>query len=103
MSLRTIAIKVFIDDYQFFYSSLLMEEQKNPAWKAALREAIDIVGGQVALASKTGTSQPRIWYLLHNAERFPSELAPKIEAATDGQVPAWRFLPAGFSVPGQAA
>lgn len=52
----------------------------------ATKKAIDIVGGQTALANKTGISQAAISKLARGINRVSPESAVKIELATDGRV-----------------
>lgn len=50
-----------------------------------LQRAVKIVGGQSALGRAVGVSQQAVWNWLRMPQ-VPAEYAPKIEAATDGQV-----------------
>ena len=52
----------------------------------ALATAVEIVGGQAALARILGVTQPNVWHWLHKSERVPGEYVLKIEAATGGKV-----------------
>ena len=50
--------------------------------KDALERAIEIAGGQAALARICGVDQPLVWYWLHRAGRVPAEQTLRVEAAT---------------------
>ncbi len=50
--------------------------------KQALAKAIKEAGGQAALARLCKTSQPLVWYWLHNAKQVPATYVLTIEAAT---------------------
>src|SRR5581483_2812820 len=52
----------------------------------ALATAVEIVGGQAALARILGVTQPNVWHWLHKSERVPGEYVLKIEEATGGKV-----------------
>ncbi|MBV8048082.1 MAG: helix-turn-helix domain-containing protein [Paludibacterium sp.] len=55
--------------------------------KAALKRAIEIVGGQSALAEKLGfQDRRRIWIWLNGDRQVPVEQCPEIELATRGKV-----------------
>lgn len=50
---------------------------------AALRKAIELAGGQKALADKIGASQSKVWYWLGRAKRgVPGEFVLPVERAT---------------------
>jgi DNA-binding transcriptional regulator YdaS (Cro superfamily) len=50
---------------------------------AALRQAVDVAGGQKALADKIGTTQSQVWYWLERSKRgAPAEFVIAIETAT---------------------
>lgn len=51
-----------------------------------IARAIELVGGQTALAKACGVSQQLVWHWLHVAEKIPAERAIDIERATDGKV-----------------
>jgi DNA-binding transcriptional regulator YdaS (Cro superfamily) len=57
----------------------------------ALREAIDIAGGQAALSRAVGVSQPSVWYWLNKSKRVAAEYVLKVEAVT--QVPRHALRP----------
>ncbi|WP_406586524.1 helix-turn-helix domain-containing protein [Asaia lannensis] len=74
--------------------------------KLALQQAIDLVGGQSALARLLGKKQAHVWWWLHKSKRVPAEVACSIEAATAGQITreALRpdiFTPSHHSLPSQ--
>lgn len=50
-----------------------------------LKRAIDLAGGQAALASAIGQKQQHVWNWLTRG-RVPAEHCPAIERATNGQV-----------------
>lgn len=51
-----------------------------------MAQAIEIVGGQAALARLLGVSQPTVWHWVHKAERVPGEHVIAIETVTAGRV-----------------
>lgn len=55
---------------------------------SALQRAIDLVGGQSALARALGepVKQAHVWYWLKGAGRVPAEYCAAIERATEGKV-----------------
>jgi len=58
-----------------------------------LATAVEIVGGQAALARILGVTQPNVWHWLHKSERVPGEYVLKIEAATGGKVSRYDLRP----------
>lgn len=52
----------------------------------ALERAVDLAGGQTALATVLGVAQGRVWNWLNRDQRVPAEMVIPIEAATDGKV-----------------
>ena len=54
--------------------------------KAAIKKAVDIVGGQNELARRLGIGQSRVWNWIHRDAKVSAEYAAAIEAATDGAV-----------------
>jgi DNA-binding transcriptional regulator YdaS (Cro superfamily) len=51
--------------------------------RQAMKRAVDLAGGQSALARKVGTTQARIWYWLNKAERgCPAEWVLAVAKAT---------------------
>lgn len=61
----------------------------------ALRRAVEIAGGQTALAKKIGggVKQAHVWNWLHRDKRVPAEFTIKIERATNGEVRARELRP----------
>lgn len=51
---------------------------------SALQQAIELLGGQTALAAALGVRTGHLFYWLKN--RVPAEYCPAIERATGGQV-----------------
>ena len=47
-----------------------------------LRRAVDIAGGQTALARLIGKKQGHVWWWLNKKTLLPPEIALRIEAAT---------------------
>lgn len=67
----------------------------------ALQKAIEIAGGQRALARSLGVAQAHVWYWLNkSAGKVPAERAAQIEEATHGAVTRHDLRPDIF---GQAA
>lgn len=50
--------------------------------RAALQEAVDIAGGQAALARLIGKRQNHIWNWLNRDQKVPAEVCRPIETAT---------------------
>ena len=48
----------------------------------ALERAVDLAGGQTALATALGVAQGRIWNWLNRDQRVPAEMVIPIEEAT---------------------
>ena len=65
----------------------------------AIKEAIDLIGSQEALARAMGSSQSRISRLLLEQQKVEAEDAIAIERATNGQIPRWRLRPDLWSQP----
>jgi DNA-binding transcriptional regulator YdaS (Cro superfamily) len=61
--------------------------------RAALKEAIDRLGGQVALADALGKKQGHVWFWLNRAKKLSPSIAIEIEQATGGIVPRHRLCP----------
>lgn len=59
----------------------------------ALCKAIDLTGGQSALARAIGKRQSHIWTWLNRDRRVPAEAVIPIERATDGQVTRHQLRP----------
>ena len=51
-----------------------------------LRKAIEIAGGQSALARRIGRRQSHIWTWLNRDRKVPAEYCPSIERVTRGAV-----------------
>jgi DNA-binding transcriptional regulator YdaS (Cro superfamily) len=51
-----------------------------------VRRAVELAGGQSALARKIGLSQPSVKYLCEEAKSLRAEIAVAIEEATEGKV-----------------
>lgn len=52
----------------------------------ALQRAIELLGGQAALASCLGLKQQHIWNWINRDSKIPAEHCPAIERATAGAV-----------------
>lgn len=59
----------------------------------ALQRAIDIAGGQSALARLLGKKQGHVWHWLHQVQRLSPEIAIAIERATEGKVSRGELRP----------
>ena len=57
-----------------------------------IAEAIQIAGGQTALAKRCGKRQGHVWFWL-NSERVTAETAVLIDAATNGGISKERLRP----------
>lgn len=65
--------------------------------KANLEKAIEICGGQTALAKAVGIRQPNVWNWLHRAQGIvPAEYCRAIEQATNGAVTRYDLRPDVF-------
>ena len=62
-----------------------------------LERAVEIAGGQSALARKLGLKQANVWHWLNRAEHVPAEQAIAIELATGGAVTRAELRPDLFS------
>lgn len=58
-----------------------------------LERAIEIAGGQAALAALLKTNPQNVWNWLNRDERVPAEQAIPIEAATGGKVSRHEIRP----------
>lgn len=65
-----------------------------------LQRAVEIAGGQSALAAKLNVKQGHVWYWLNRAKQVPAEQVIPIEEATGGQVTRQELRPDLF---GEAA
>jgi DNA-binding transcriptional regulator YdaS (Cro superfamily) len=61
--------------------------------KQNIQHAIDIVGGQTALAHLIGVGQGHIWNWLNRDDKLPLERALAIERATRGKVTVAKLRP----------
>ena len=61
--------------------------------KQNIQHAIDIVGGQTALAHLSGVGQGHIWNRLNRDDKLPLERALAIERATMGKVTVAKLRP----------
>ncbi len=52
----------------------------------ALEKAVDLAGGQTALANLLGVTQGRIWNWLNRDQKVSPEMVIAIETATGGKV-----------------
>ncbi len=57
-----------------------------------LKKAIDLAGGQAALARKINVKQGHIWYWL-NKSRLPAEYVAPMVAALDNQITPHELRP----------
>ena len=65
--------------------------------KKSLERAIEICGGQTALAIAIGVKQPNVWNWLNRADGVtPAEYCLKIEQATHGAVTRYELRPDVF-------
>tara|TARA_Y100000746_G_scaffold4264_1_gene3890 strand:- start:18 stop:269 length:252 start_codon:yes stop_codon:yes gene_type:complete len=58
-----------------------------------LRRAIDLVGGQSALARAINSKQQNVWFWLNKSGRVPAEFVLPIEQATQGQITRSQLRP----------
>lgn len=70
---------------------------------SALERAVEIAGGQSALARKLGLKQANVWHWLNRAEHVPAEQAIAIEQATGGAVTRAELRPDLFADAGVEA
>lgn len=54
--------------------------------RLVVQKAIEIVGGQTALARLCNVKQQHVWRWLNTVEKLPAEHAIAIEHATSGQI-----------------
>lgn len=59
----------------------------------ALRRAVEIAGGQAALARKIGKTQAHVWNWLNRDGRVPAEVVLSVERAVDGRVTRHELRP----------
>jgi DNA-binding transcriptional regulator YdaS (Cro superfamily) len=62
-----------------------------------IARAVEIAGGQTALAKACGVTQQLVWHWLHVAERVPAERIIDIEKATNGAVSRRELRPDLYS------
>jgi DNA-binding transcriptional regulator YdaS (Cro superfamily) len=60
---------------------------------AALKKAINIKGGQVALSKAIGTTQGHVWNWLNRDRQIPAEYVIPIEKAVNGAVTRHELRP----------
>ncbi len=65
----------------------------------ALKEAIEIAGGQSALGREIGRDQKAIWAWINTTQKVPAEDVLKIEAAVDGKVTRFELRPDVYPKP----
>jgi DNA-binding transcriptional regulator YdaS (Cro superfamily) len=71
---------------------------------SALARAIEIAGGQTALARAIECKQAHVWNWLNRDKCVPAEKCRAIEAATNGQVTRYELRPDVFGeAPSQEA
>lgn len=58
-----------------------------------LQRAVEIAGGQTALAKALGVRQSHVWTWLHRQKRVPAERVLQIEAAVGGAVSRHELRP----------
>jgi len=68
-----------------------------------LERAIELVGGQSALATLCGVKQGHVWHWLRRAKRVPAERIFAIEKATNGAVTHQELRPDLFPVAAEDA
>ena len=59
----------------------------------ALRIAVDLLGGQAALASAIGVKQQNVWNWLNRGGNVPPEFCAAIERTTNGAARRWSLRP----------
>ncbi len=67
----------------------------------ALRKAVDVLGGQTAMADLLGpkVKQQHVWNWLNRDKRLPERYAMRVHRATEAKgtlVPAWELCPEAF-------
>lgn len=60
---------------------------------SGLKKAIELAGGQSALARLIGVKQGHIWHWLNKSKKVPAEYVIPIETALDGQVKRHELRP----------
>ena len=61
--------------------------------KIPLQRAVEILGGQSALARACGVTQGHVWYWLRKGKQVPAEHVLDIERATSGEVTRYELRP----------
>lgn len=59
----------------------------------ALNRAIELLGGQSALARACGVKQGHVWHWLNKSRKVPGDYVLTIEAATNGAVSRYELRP----------
>lgn len=67
-----------------------------------IKQAVRLAGSQEKLGEACGVSQHAIWYILKRG-KVSAEMATKIDAATNGEVPRWKLRPDLWSPPERVA
>lgn len=65
----------------------------------ALNRAIEVLGGQSALARACGVKQGHVWHWLNKSRKVPGDYVLTIEAATNGAVTRYELRPDIFGKP----
>lgn len=65
----------------------------------ALNRAIEVLGGQSALARACGVRQGHVWHWLNKSRKVPGDYVLTIEAATNGAVTRYELRPDIFGKP----
>jgi DNA-binding transcriptional regulator YdaS (Cro superfamily) len=68
----------------------------------ALNRAIEVLGGQSALARACGVKQGHVWHWLNKSRKVPGDYVLTIEAATNGAVTRYELRPDIFGKPNSA-
>ena len=61
--------------------------------KANIKKAVELMGGQTALANAIGVNQASVWNWINRDQKISLERAFQIEEATQGKVLATDFYP----------
>ncbi|CUB06064.1 hypothetical protein Ga0061065_11480 [Marinomonas fungiae] len=61
--------------------------------RSHLMRAINLLGGQSALAREINSKQQNVWFWLHKSGRVPAEFVLPIERATKGKVTRTQLRP----------
>lgn len=59
----------------------------------ALERAVELAGGQTALATSIGVKQTHVWNWLNRDKRVPAERVIAVEQATNGRVSRHELRP----------